>query len=142
MKLSLINRNMLFLPEIFKVLFIRKNSRLLFVLFVPVYFFIAQSSLQNRHTHISANGIVVIHSHPVAHTDHEPINAHDHSDSEIYFYHLVHFDYFSLTSGIHIPLQTDSQREKFRITDENNRQQFSLHRNFSRGPPLFSILFA
>lgn len=119
------------------VVFIRENIKLLFALFVPVYIFIAQSSLQNRHTHISANGIVISHSHPFNHNENEPLNAHDHSESEICFYHLVHFDYFSPSPEIQFIIQANSWCEKYYITDEKSRQQFSLHQNFTRGPPSF-----
>ena len=102
---------------------------------MPVYIFIAQSSLHNRHTHISANGIVISHSHPVNHADHEPINAHDHSGSEICFYHLVQFDYFSPSPEIQIIIQEYSTWENFYVADDKSKQQLLLHRNFKRGPP-------
>jgi hypothetical protein len=124
------------------VVFIRENSKLLFVLFVPLYFFIAQNSLQNRHTHISANGIVITHSHPVNHPKHDPLSAHDHSDSEICFYHLVHFDYFSPSPEIQFTFQADIPQSKFFLADEKGRQLFLLHQNYNRGPPSFFNLFA
>jgi len=121
------------------VVFIRENIRLAFALFVPVYIFIAHTSLQNRHTHISANGIVISHSHPVNRPNREPINAHDHSDSEICFYHLVHFDYFSPSPETHSIIQENSAWEKFYVADEKGKQQFTLHQNFNRGPPASSF---
>lgn len=142
-KVPKMNFYMLFLRwNFFKVVFIRKNSRLLFALFVPLYFFIAQSSLQNRHTHISANGIVITHSHPVNHSGHDPLSAHDHSDSEICFYHLVQFDFFSVSPEIHFTIQADLSGEKYYVTDEKSCQQFLLHQNYNRGPPSFFNFFA
>jgi hypothetical protein len=123
------------------VVFIRENIRLLFVLFVPVYFFIAQCSLQNRHSHISANGIVVTHSHPVKHADHEPINAHDHSESEICFYHLVHFDYFSVTPEIQFNFNRLVFTEQYLVTDTRNPLQNFSKQDFIRGPPQTSFSY-
>jgi hypothetical protein len=119
-----------------RVVFIRKNIRLLFVLFVPVYFFIAQNSLQNRHTHISANGIIITHSHPVKHNGNEPLNAHEHSDSEIYFYHFVQFDYFSPSPEIQIIAPAIQQQVDFFTINENSPQQFQAAHHLTRGPPL------
>jgi len=118
------------------VVFIRKNIRLLFVLFVPVYFFVAHSSLQNRHTHISANGIVITHSHPVNHNDNDPLNAHDHSDSEICFYHLVYFDYFSSSPKLEIIAPVVRQQVNFFTVNESRLQQFPVAHHLTRGPPV------
>jgi hypothetical protein len=117
------------------VVFIRENIRLLFALFVPVYIFIAQSSLQNRHTHINAQGIVISHSHPVNHATHEPINEHDHSESEICFYHLVHFEYFSVTPEIQINFNCYLLFENYFSAHTKNSKQYFFKQDLIRGPP-------
>ncbi|WP_139249679.1 hypothetical protein [Mariniphaga anaerophila] len=109
----------------------------MFALFVPIYFFIAQNSLQNRHTHISAHGIVITHSHPVNHNNSEPINAHDHSKSEICFYHLVQFGYFVTAPEIHFTPQAQPLPENIFIPEEKATQQLFFCHHLTRGPPAF-----
>ncbi len=82
--------------------FIRKNIKIVFLLVIPVHFFIAQNSILNKHTHFYANGIVVTHSHPVNKKDRHPISDHRHTKTEICFFHSIHFDAFIVPDGISI----------------------------------------
>ena len=119
--------------------FIRKNTRFIFILILPVYFFIVQSSLLNKHTHFYANGIVVTHSHPADSRNGESGKNHKHSKNEICFYSAIHFDYFNISPELHInynhnPVSTDYfiHNEKFfHLT-------LQLHKTL-RGPPVFQI---
>ncbi|WP_319271924.1 hypothetical protein [uncultured Draconibacterium sp.] len=72
---------------------IRKHTNLLFVLILPVYLYIVQTSIQNKHTHVYANGIVVTHSHPTDDAD-GPNNDHKHSQREINLYSSLHSDLY------------------------------------------------
>jgi hypothetical protein len=67
---------------------------------LPVYFLIVQQSLQNRHAHFYANGMIIIHSHPVSHCNQNPINDHSHSKTEICFFHLLSFDLYETTGEL------------------------------------------
>jgi len=75
---------------------IRKHTNLLFVLILPVYLYIVQTSIQNKHTHVYANGIVVTHSHPTSDSDG---NDHKHSQREINLYSSLHSDLYD-TPGL------------------------------------------
>jgi len=72
--------------------FIRRHSRLWFVLVLPMYLYIVNASIQNKHTHFYANGMVVTHSHPINSDKSEPANHHGHSKTEICFFSTLHFD--------------------------------------------------
>jgi hypothetical protein len=76
--------------------FIRRNTNVLFVFILPVYLYIVQNSIQNKHTHVYANGIVITHSHPGCNTDGEG-NEHDHSQREICLYSSISFDFYEVS---------------------------------------------
>ncbi|RIJ49434.1 hypothetical protein D1614_07795 [Maribellus luteus] len=63
-----------------------------FALMLPVYLYIVNSSIQNKHTHFYANGMVVTHSHPLHAEKGETANHHGHSKTEICFFSTLHFD--------------------------------------------------
>lgn len=73
---------------------IRKNIRLLFVLVLPVYLFIVQSTIQNKHTHFFSNGIVITHAHPVDREKGAHNSDHRHTETEICLFQQLNFDYF------------------------------------------------
>ncbi|MCK3683637.1 hypothetical protein [Maribellus sp. YY47] len=72
--------------------FIRRHNKLWFALMLPVYLFIVNTSIQNKHTHFYANGMVVTHSHPIHSGENEPANHHGHAKTEICFFSTLHFD--------------------------------------------------
>lgn len=74
--------------------FIRRHINILFVLILPVYLYIVQNSIQNKHTHVYANGIVVTHSHPLDVAGDLPVTNHDHTKTEICLYSNLHFDFY------------------------------------------------
>lgn len=73
--------------------FIRKHTNLLFVLILPVYLYIVQTSIKNKHTHVYANGIVVSHSHPTA-DEAGNKNDHKHTQREINLFASLHSDFY------------------------------------------------
>ncbi len=82
------------------VLFIRKYLKAIYVLALPVYFYISYSSVLNKHSHVNANGIVIMHSHPVNQENDEPSNEHNHSKKEICLYQSLNFDYFNVSEDL------------------------------------------
>lgn len=81
--------------------FIRENRKLIFALVLPVYLFIVQSSITNRHTHFCANGMVITHSHPFDH--HERGAAkHHHTQKEICFYASLYAEFYHIEPEIFV----------------------------------------
>jgi hypothetical protein len=119
----------------YQVVFIRENIKVLFILFLPVYFFIAHQSLQNKHTHFYANGIMVTHSHPISTEKGEPVNEHSHSPTEICFYQLVNIDYFSHSGELHIELVAPALRNGYKHFEIQTSSQAFFREPLSRGPP-------
>lgn len=66
---------------------------MIFALVLPVYLFIVQSSITNRHTHFFANGMVISHSHPFDHSE-KGAAKHDHTQKEICFYSSLNGDFY------------------------------------------------
>jgi len=131
---------MLILPKTVTALeFIRKNTRFIFILILPVYFFIVQSSLLNRHTHFYANGIIVTHSHPTDSKDNGSGKNHKHSKNEICFYSAVHFDYYNISSELQISNNCNPVSRGYFIHNEKFfHLTLQLHKTL-RGPPAFQI---
>lgn len=128
---------MLFLRNLKQeVIFIRENIKFLFVFILPVYFFIVQNSVQNKHTHFYRNGFVVTHSHPLDSGKGQPLQNHEHSKIEICFFSQVNFDFFSFTPELIFKPHVTPANTNFFIRDENARDfSFILH-PFQRGPPI------
>ena len=114
---------------------IRKNTRLIFILILPVYFFIVQNSLLNRHTHFNANGIVVTHSHPVNHENGKSADAHSHSKTEICFFQSFHIDYFRISPELKIDFRNENSQAEFFETDFLSDYSSPIIQFISRGPP-------
>lgn len=118
---------------------IRKNTRFLFILILPVYFFIVQSTLLNIHTHVSKNGLIIVHSHPVSSKNGEPINKHHHSNVEICIYSQIHFDYYNIPPSIQIWFSDAVDSHEFFIYNESFLNSSGFHTKTLRGPPVFQI---
>ena len=119
--------------------FIRQNIKIFYLLFLPVYFYIAQNSLLNRHTHFYANGIVITHSHPIEHKEGKPINQHNHSKTEICFFHCLQIDYFKNTPEFALEYKPVIQQADFLnciFLDDYSCPLFHL---IPRGPPAWMI---
>ena len=115
--------------------FIRKNSNFLFVIILPVYLYIVQNSITNKHTHFYPNGIVVTHSHPVEKDSGQPINSHNHTKTEICFYASLHSDIYFVPVLSAVEFGIREQILRFYIPDDQS-EYISPHLNSSpRGPP-------
>jgi hypothetical protein len=117
---------------------IRKNIRLLFVLFLPVYFLIVHQSLRTKHAHFFPNGVIIVHAHPVSHQEGMPLNEHSHSKTEICFYHLVNIDYHILTAEIVIDETHPAVTGHVVISNERDRLSPFIHLHNTRGPPVLA----
>ena len=115
--------------------FIRRNTKILFILVFPVYFYIVQSSILNKHTHFYPNGMVVTHSHPTSHEDGAPIDDHKHSKTEICFYSLEKIDLFTFSQNLNIDFSNIEVDKNF--VDLYQTHTYSTHFLISvpRGPP-------
>lgn len=118
------------------MIFIRKNINFLFVFILPVYFFIFQNTIQNKHTHFYPNGFVVTHSHPLDSGKSQPLQNHEHSKIEICFFFLVNFDYFSFAPELIFKLHGTPVNTNFFIHNENVRDFSFILQPFQRGPPI------
>jgi|GEM_PF-607132 len=118
---------------------IRKHNKLLFLLTLPVYFFIVQQSIQNKHTHFYANGLVVTHSHPVDTDSREPIDHHNHSKTEICFFNTFHFHFFTISEPLTVALYERETEAEFLVTEDifcNSSHYFKM---IPRGPPTYCL---
>lgn len=128
---------MLFLRNLKEeVIFIRENIKFLFVFILPVYFFIVQNSIQNKHTHFYSNGIVVTHSHPLNEDDQKPINSHHHTETEICFFSQLNFDYYNFSPELQLLAVEPPEFIQPFLEKEGNYNSVSLFQSDPRGPPL------
>ncbi|MEN8116610.1 MAG: hypothetical protein ABFS16_06495 [Bacteroidota bacterium] len=116
--------------------FIRKNIRLLFVLILPVYFYIVQSSIQNKHTHFFANGIVVTHSHPLEKSGDAPVNQHNHTKSEIILIQCLNFDFYETPGSAEANFTPDEFHKNFFISNDQVAIFSPYLKSIPRGPPV------
>ena len=114
---------------------IRKNIRFIFILILPVYFFIVHNSLLNKHTHFYANGMVVTHSHPLNHDDKNQAENHEHSKTEICFFQKYQIDYFKIAPLIQVDFKNDLLITEFYDTNQHSNYSQPLIQFISRGPP-------
>lgn len=118
------------------MILIRENIKILFLLILPIHFFIAQNSLLNKHTHFYVNSIVVTHSHPVDTKNGKPIQDHNHTKTEICLFHCLNFDYYTFSSEININFHNNAFSENYIIN--NDSANISIYQNFTplRAPPI------
>ena len=117
------------------MVFIRKNIRFLFVFILPVYFYIVQNSIQNKHTHFYENGIVVSHSHPVDNATGKPINEHKHTKTEICLFQQISIDSFTPVNELIIETGDFFIARKFVIPEDEKHGCALILQPFKRGPP-------
>ena len=115
---------------------IRKNIRLLFVFVLPVYIYIVQSSIQNKHTHFYPNGIVVAHSHPVDTENDDPLKDHDHTQTEICLFQQLKIDFFTVSVEMNIKPGEFFVARKFVIVDDEKHGRKLAWQPLKRGPPI------
>lgn len=121
-----------------KVVFIRKNIRLLFVFVLPVYFYIVQSSIQNKHTHFYSNGIVVTHSHPLDAKNNHPIGEHEHSQTEICLFQQLKIDSFINAVELNVEIKELFVERNCIFTNEEEYGFTITLQSLKRGPPSHS----
>lgn len=116
---------------------IQKNIKFWLVVILPVYFFIVQNSIQNKHTHFYPGGIVVTHSHPLGSDESKPANDHRHTKTEICFFHQVNFDNFTFTPQLEIARTPAVDVVSFFLNNEKNITPLCIEQPVNRGPPNF-----
>jgi hypothetical protein len=114
---------------------IRKNSKLILRLVLPVYFFIVQNSLLNKHYHFYANGIVVTHSHPVKHEKGKSDDTHSHTKAGICFFQSLQIDYFRISPELKIDFKNEDVQTAVFETDPLLNYSTPIIQFISRGPP-------
>lgn len=130
------NQTLLFLQKNYSELKnIRKNIRFIFILVLPVYFFIVQNSLLNKHSHFYANGMVITHSHPLNHENESHGEKHHHSKTEICFFQNLKIDYFRITPEIQVEFKNDKLLTEFPETYLLSNYTQPVIQFISRGPP-------
>jgi hypothetical protein len=117
------------------VVYLRKHSALLAICVLFAYFYIAQASIENKHTHFYANGVVITHSHSVNHENGKPIQNHKHSKSEIIFFSTVHFDFYEATTCLSVDFEKDEFEPEIPVLNDEVYYSTSLFAEVSRGPP-------
>uniref|UniRef100_UPI003216EA35 hypothetical protein n=1 Tax=uncultured Draconibacterium sp. TaxID=1573823 RepID=UPI003216EA35 len=115
--------------------FIRKHINLLFVFVLPVYFYIVQNSIQNKHTHVYANGIVITHSHPIDKESDVPTNNHKHSKREICLYSCLHFDFYETPVVSRLIVDLNETHRDYFIANERVDLFSPYFKAIPRGPP-------
>ncbi|MDX8338129.1 hypothetical protein SLH46_02970 [Draconibacterium sp. IB214405] len=115
--------------------FIRKHTNLLFVLILPVYLYIVQTSIQNKHTHVYANGIVVTHSHPGCNGD-APTNNHNHSQREICLYASLHLDLYETAEFLEFDFEVPVVHTDYFVYDEQAETVSVIYNTIPRAPPV------
>ena len=118
------------------MVYIRKHSAFLAISVLLAYFYIAQTSIQNKHTHFYPNGVVVTHSHPIDPSGDEPIENHKHSKTEICFFNTVHFDYYDTTKFVTIDFEQDEIHHNFLVRNEQFYGSVLSLTKAPRGPPV------
>ncbi|MFV0593549.1 MAG: hypothetical protein ACK5M7_19410 [Draconibacterium sp.] len=116
--------------------FIRRHSKLWFTLMLPVYLYIVNNSIQNKHTHFYANGMVVTHAHPMHPAKGEPANHHNHSKTEICFFSTLHFDIAELPSYINTIAKLQEIHHEYFVKNDVLRISAKNLKSNPRAPPV------
>ena len=115
--------------------FIRKNTRVLFILLLPVYFCIIQGSILNKHTHFSPDGLVVTHSHPLDKKSDDPVKSHGHSQTEFYLFSILNLGLHTATTEYVIDFKTSDNSGTFLVADIHIEYTSPNFQTAPRGPP-------
>ncbi len=116
------------------MVYLRGNIKFLYVLFLPVFLFTGNQSLQNKHTHLYSNEII-IHSHPLEKNNEAPVTNHNHTKAEIFFYSLVNFDYYSHSGEQLFDTSTVTTPNIYTTSREKSPYIVWLYNTGSRDPP-------
>ena len=118
--------------------YIRQNIKFVFILVLPVYLFIVENSILNKHTHVYSNGLIITHSHPLNSESDGPVN-HDHTKSEINLTCGLNIDFHLAPELSHISVAIPSQIEIRKTESEEISNKLYDFRFIPRGPPPFQI---
>lgn len=121
------------------VVHIRKHSAFFAITVLLAYFYIAQTSIENKHTHFYPNGVVITHSHPVDHSNNEPINHHGHTKTEICFFSTFHFDLYNVTDPICCDVALIEKSIEYHVFDNPVVLSEFVVTSDPRGPPSFDV---
>jgi hypothetical protein len=119
--------------------YIRRNIKFVFILVLPVYLYIVQSSILNKHTHFYSNGIVVSHSHPFNSESEVPFN-HEHSESEINLFCDLNIDFHFAPEHPQLDNVVSEFLEKHKLGNEKFTFNLFDHQLIPRGPPTIGRL--
>jgi hypothetical protein len=117
------------------MVFNRKNINFLFVIILPLYFYIAQNSITNKHTHFYLNGMVVTHAHPVDKQEDHPINHHNHTKTEICFYASLYIDFYKNPVFTTVDFTQTQPSSNFLVSNEYTNYNALYLKIIPRGPP-------
>jgi len=118
------------------VIYIRKHSALLVLLTLLSYFYIAQTSIQTKHTHFYPNGVVITHSHPMHSEGNESKTNHHHSKSEIVFFNNLQFHSFTISEPPTIQVVSMDVCHDYYIGNDIVKHGSEYLKIDPRGPPL------
>ena len=82
---------------------LRKYTKLIIGLALPVYLMLLGNSMMNMHMHVLSNGMVVMHAHP-NHDGGKDGKHHHHSNKEISYYQGFCLNYFNNATEHNIPI--------------------------------------
>lgn len=102
---------------------------------LPVYFYIVQNSILNKHTHVYSNGLVVTHSHTLDLDGDEPANNHEHSQTEICLYCGLSIDLHLVGIQAKIDFISVEKSAEYRSADTKSKYASYLQHSVTRGPP-------
>lgn len=119
--------------------FIRKHSAFFAAITLLAYFYIAQTSIQTKHTHFYPNGVVVTHSHPMyseGEDPGEPATHHHHSKSEICFFNNFQFHYFNISEPVNIQVLIPETHHEYFVGEDLFLTNPDYFKTSPRAPPL------
>jgi len=119
--------------------FIRQNIKFVFILVLPVYLFIVENSILNKHAHVYSNGLVITHSHPL-NTDSDEPSDHDHTKSEINLICGLSIDFHLAPELSHVDEANSELVEVHKAESEKKYFNLCDLQVIPRGPPASQIL--
>ena len=100
-----------------------------------MYLLIIQSSILNKHTHFSPNGVVVTHSHPLDKNSDDPVKSHGHSQTEICLFSVLNIDLHNSITEYVIDFIAADNSETFIVANVRSEYSSPHFQIAPRGPP-------
>jgi len=119
--------------------FIRRNIKFVFILVLPVYFYIVENSILNRHTHVYSKGLIITHSHPLNTDTDDPVD-HDHTTSEINLICGLNIDFHLVPELLNIDDVISKLIEVSKTESETVSYKLYDFQIIPRGPPASQIV--